>query len=694
MRNRRFWRRLLPPLVVTLIAFAARLWQLDAVPPGWSDDELSNIFVIAQKVFEGTYAVYYTDATGLEAPYHVVSGLMLQLFGFNAIGIRLLSVLLGTMTAPLTYRVAKSLFGRRVGLLAAAAVSVCFWSLIYSRVNLRHISLPVMALATFYWFWRGISADTGDWGVETEQRRKGSRQSPISEHHSLASRLRSPFIIAGLLLGLSLYTYFAARGLPLILGAFAIYVALFDGRRWRRHWRGVVVTFLLALLVAAPLLVTLVQTTGADARVAEVAVPLVEAREGNFEPLWRHVRITLSMFHGDGDGEYLYNLPHRPVFGAADAVLLWAGVLTASWLALQPLRRRLAQRGPPPRRRELAASLLLIWWVAGITPGFLSVPPASLGHTILAQPATFILLLLPLLPLGEALAARGIARQGAIVTVVGLLLVAGVARRDLPDYFSRWPQRGLVRFLYHADVKDVARSVAQGDAAADFAISGLLAGPWDRLALSLALQNQGVEDSRPRWFDPRRAIFLALDGDEALVFSGYPRVDQAYEGLLQPRGLQAGAYQLSLAKGATLPEEDVACFRNGLCLLDPVYSCSNGERLLHLTWRVATPLQMPAQPLVSKPPPPGVYDGPRLHVFAQRQNAGGDFVSGEDGLWVDPLTLHTGDVFRQQHRLGARGAATVDTLLVGLYDPMTGQRVLTEDGRDQIRLSLSCQDGQ
>lgn len=688
MRNRAFWRRLWPPLVITLIAFAARVWQLDAVPPGWSDDELSNIFVIAQKVFEGNSAVYYTDATGLEAPYHIVSGLLLQLFGFNAIGIRLLSALLGTLTVPLTYRMARSLFGRRVGLLAAAALSVSFWSLIYSRVNLRHISLPLMALGTFYWFWRGMRAGTRDRGLETDQRRNANMQ-------SLISTLHAPFIIAGVLLGLSLYTYFAARGLPLILGAFALYVALLDRRRWRRHWRGVVVTFLLAFLVASPLLVTLFQATGADARVAEVAVPLVEARKGNLEPLWRHVRITLSMFHGDGDDEYLYNIPHRPVFGMPGAVFLWAGVLTAGWLALQPLRRRVARRpGTAPRRRELAGALLLIWWAAGITPGFLSVPPASLGHTILAQPATFILLVLPLLPLGEALAARGVARQGVIVTAVGLLLVAGVAWRDLPDYFWRWPQRGLVRFLYHADVKDVARSVAQGDAAPDFAISGLLAGPWDRLALSLALQNQGMEDSRPRWFDPRRAIFLGLGGEEALVFSGYPRVEQAYDDLLQPLDFQAGAYRLSLVKGAVSPDEDVACFRNGLCLLDSVYACTDGERVLHLTWRVASPLQIPAHPLVSKPPPPGVYDGPRLHVFAQRRDAGGDFVSGEDGLWVDPLTLRTGDIFRQQHRLGADSAATEDTLLVGLYDPMNGQRVLTEDGRDQISLALSCRNGQ
>ena len=117
-------RRVLLPLLVVLVAFAARTWQLDAVPPGWSDDELSNIYVISQKFFQGNYAVYYTDATGLEAPYHILSGLMLRLLGFNALGIRLLSAFLGVLTVPLTYQMGRRLYNRQAGLIAAATLVV------------------------------------------------------------------------------------------------------------------------------------------------------------------------------------------------------------------------------------------------------------------------------------------------------------------------------------------------------------------------------------------------------------------------------------------------------------------------------------------------------------------------------------------------------------------------------------------
>ena len=41
---------------------------------------------------------------------------------------------------------------------------------------------------------------------------------------------------------------------------------------------------------------------------------------------------------------------------------------------------------------------------------------------------------------------------------------------------------------------------------------------------------------------------------------------------------------------------------------------------LHVEWQVEQPLDLPPMPLISNPPPPGVYAGPRLAVFAQLQD--------------------------------------------------------------------------
>jgi 4-amino-4-deoxy-L-arabinose transferase-like glycosyltransferase len=163
------------PLLIVLIAFFLRVWQLDGVPPGWRDDELINSLVISQKVLDGNWAVYYADASGHEALYHALNAGMLGLFGANVMGIRFLSVLLGTLAVPLTYVLGQRLFNRTTGLVAAAALSVSFWSLMYSRIGLRHVLAPLLALLAFWFFWKGMEGlgryASRDWRLPNYQKR-------------------------------------------------------------------------------------------------------------------------------------------------------------------------------------------------------------------------------------------------------------------------------------------------------------------------------------------------------------------------------------------------------------------------------------------------------------------------------------------------------------------------------------------
>jgi hypothetical protein len=64
----------------------------------------------------------------------------------------------------------------------------------------------------------------------------------------------------------------------------------------------------------------------------------------------------------------------------------------------------------------------------------------------------------------------------------------------------------------------------------------------------------------------------------------------------------------------------------------------------------------------------------------------GQFLSGDDGLWIDPTTLQEGDIFIQQHKLPSPTAG--QTIVFGLYDPKTGERIVTEDGRDSVTVEL------
>jgi hypothetical protein len=191
---------------------------------------------------------------------------------------------------------------------------------------------------------------------------------------------------------------------------------------------------------------------------------------------------------------------------------------------------------------------------------------------------------------------------------------------------------------------------------------------------------------RPRWFNAERAILLS----PPLSFIGFPEAVKAYEPQLHPvtPSVTAGYYSLMQAEAQILAEraEERVCFVNGLCWLTAVYDAQSGR--LELGWQVGETLQLPSMPLISNPSPPGVYAGPRLQVFGQLLDEEGNFLAGDDGLWVDPVTLHPGDIFLQQHWLKLPEGAEAETAVFGLYDPMTGERILTTDGRDHLRLEL------
>ncbi|MBK8429868.1 MAG: glycosyltransferase family 39 protein [Chloroflexi bacterium] len=661
-----------------------RVWRLEDVPPGWRDDELINLLVLSQYILKGDWRPYYPDASGNEALYHALNGLFWWALGANVFGIRYLSVLFGTLNVALTYALGKRLFGRHVATFAAVGLALSFWSLMYSRFGLRQIAMPTFALLAFYALWRLVegAGEQGSRGAGETNPQSAIRnpQSPFTIHNSQFT------ILLSLSLALGFYTYFAARGVPLVIIAFGGAAAVVAWPTMRGRLAPLALSLLLALLMAIPLIVSIRAQPGGDARVAELAAPITQAAEGDFALLGQHIWRTLAMFHADGDDEYLYNIPYRPVFGPLGAIFFWAGVAMAFWTAARPFIRRW-RGGTPATHTELASGLLILWWLAGITPGFLSVPAASLGHTILAMPATYLLAAFPLVWLGRG--AEGQRGRGGrenqhssnfylstfVLLTLYLLLPLSIALRDLPDYFVGWANTGNVRLLYRADLGNIAEVVQADSALRDFGVTSLLPGPWDREALRLEL---GDTAASPRFFNSERVILYT----PSQSFVGYPTnlpllAAESY----QRTGLWAGGYELATIAPPPLPEERLACFENGLCLRSLTYDPATG--VVDGVWQVARPLILPPLPLIANPPPPDVDARPRLSVYAQLLDSNGQWLAGDDGLWVDVETLQPGDLFLQRHLLPPTADPST-TLRLGLYDPVTGQRLLTETGADGV----------
>jgi hypothetical protein len=257
--------------------------------------------------------------------------------------------------------------------------------------------------------------------------------------------------------------------------------------------------------------------------------------------------------------------------------------------------------------------------------------------------------------------------------------------RDLRDYFVVWPQRGMVRFLYRSDYRDAAAYLDVHPEITDIAIASDLMGPWNRLALEVDVRR---DDVAVRLFNPERAlVWVGQDAPSLVLFTSFPDPASPIAELLKvnadppedilPHLELYAVSELQMANG----ELQITRFANGLELLDVRWV--NDEVLT--TWLVAAPLDLPPVPIVANPPPPGVYPGPRLAVFAHLLASDGTFLAGDDGLWVDPLTLLPGDHFTQIHRLALPPDAPSGpyTLALGLYDPLTGDRwsTLHSDGQ-------------
>jgi hypothetical protein len=474
-------------------------------------------------------------------------------------------------------------------------------------------------------------------------------------------------------MGVGFYTYFASRGLPLIVAAWGLYLLIWNRQLWTAIWKGLTLALLIAALLGLPLAITLWQQPEAETRVSEVARPLHDARQGDFSTLARYSLTTLSMFTHNGDEEWLYNVPHRPVFGIPGGILFWAGIVTALRGAFGPSH--------DPRM-----ALLLLWIGAGITPGALSVPAASLGHTILAQPVAMILPALAITGAGRWLAepssslvqpwwashsASRLGLHAATILVGALIFLGWEGVRGIRDYFSVWPADPFNRVLHHSDLHEAASWLNAQPSNRNVAIGSFLVERWDQQVMKLDLQGEGW---RVRAFDPRVA-YIQIPGGGIAVLPEYLAGGwgTAYLGSSIPLDTPYAAHVVE-------PPDDsssaaIAQFENGLALRT-VEAAAEGSFLVVLTtWRVEVPLVLPPFPLMSKPPVPGEDGTPRLAAFVQLLDSSGRRVAGADGLGVDPYTLYPGDVFVQRFDVPfADVPAGSYVLIVGLYNPASGER--------------------
>ena len=405
-------------ILLLLLAAFLRLHKLNAVPPGIHDDEIINVQIVDQLRAGAPISVFYEAGEGREGLYHLLLLASRALISQVPYWYRLPSVVCSLLTIVLVYRLARRWFGAWVALVTAGGLTAALWPVYLGREALRGGAFPLVSAGMMLAFWRGL-----EHSEQTNNRKRN--YSPIVW-----------FGLAGLLLGLTQYTYLAARVVPVFVVLFIAYLALFHPARWRLHRQGIALFLVVGILVALPLAIYVGTHWGQQERITRLNEPLQALLSGDPRPVLSSALATLGMFVWRGDPQPHYNLPGRPVFEPIGGILFLGGVL----IALANIRRP-------------EITVCLLWTAIALLPGMLTEPAPHFIRTSGALVTAFVF---PGLAVQWATKQKGQHWRISISILLGILLSANVGL-TMRDYFQRWATLDEARSFRHARLAEVAR---------------------------------------------------------------------------------------------------------------------------------------------------------------------------------------------------------------------------------------------
>ena len=289
---------------IVLVGAVLRLRELDAIPREMGVD-MPLIYENAREIMQGQFMIFCPRYPGRESLYHYLLAAHGALFGLSFFSIKLVSVLVGLATIPALYGLASCLYDRQVALVAAGFLAVSKWHVILSRSGYRAVTMPLAVVLVLLTTVRALRRGRG-----------------------------TDFALAGIAVGLGMYTYNAFFVVPPTLAAaLVIEIGLQGWQSWRRYRWGLVALALAALVVFLPLGHYALEHPRTylfrvASRVTSVEAPLPGDLVGVFASnLWR----AAGMFNRRGDPVFYINVPHQRELGAISGSLFIFGLACALW---------------------------------------------------------------------------------------------------------------------------------------------------------------------------------------------------------------------------------------------------------------------------------------------------------------------------------------------------------------------------
>jgi len=664
-----------------------RLYGLGRLPYGLYQDE-AYYGLDAVRVMHGAHPIYFEANNGREPLFIYLAAITIRLFGQNSLGLRAASGLVGLLTIPAMYLLGAAWSKPRVGLIAAGVFAVTLWP-----IHLSHIGFRVGTLPLFEALALGLGAV------------------------ALRKRSHEWAIAAGMVFGLTFYTYLAARFTPLALVGMAMYGWVWH-REWLKvRWRLLAWMGIAAFVVVLPLGIYALQHPDiVFGRSGQVGI----WNQPDFIPtLIGNIVKSVGMFNWRGDWIWRHNVPHRPVFDPLMGLAFLAGIAlaVARW------------------RKQPALALSLIWVGVMLLPTILA---ADTPHFLRSVGVIPIVMLIPAIALdcgldwlsersiAAALDRRGLKIPGykqsstevdaqqvesnedigskttrpyeksatywswlPALGVVGMLVISALLTAR--DYFGCHsaplislssfnyvgcyqsdPVRG---YFFQAQATDLANEInaAHGTVYLDRRY-------WDTFASIQFLV-----------FQPDRLHFYKEDQPLQPVDPPFTLFAWPHDGLDAARGVLPKEAEITIAQGpdtrgdqeeepytlyvrytaqplSVEPSAPLARFENGLVLVDTQVQFDADKLVIWLKWRSGSPQAVASQMF--------------LHLLDSAGSIEAQLDEPPGTVYYPPLLWGRGSVIIHRAVLPAVPANLAGIALrVGLYDPASSQRIPIVESR-------------
>ncbi|MFZ0547102.1 MAG: hypothetical protein WAM60_16775 [Candidatus Promineifilaceae bacterium] len=642
-------------ILVLLAAATVRLAAIDQIPPGMTHDEADH-GLDAWGVVNGVRPIYFTVGYGREPLYDYSTAVLMSFLGPTYLAGRLTSVFFSLIFVAATYGWVRKAYNNQIALLTAVGPAIGFWPLMTARQGLRSITLAAILSLAALFFWHALSKGRQSRTISLPV----IGRIPVSLAH---------FLTAGVFLGLSFYTYIPARILWAVFPALLLFLALVGRRLLSRIWWQVGVMLLLAAVIGLPLFQYLSNHPGSEVRLDQLNAPLVAATKGDFRPLLENTLAGLKIITFEGDHQWRYNLPGKPLLSPPMSLLFLLGLLMALWLLFRS--RRLRERA--------AVFFALVWLGGGLLPVLITGPELSTTQAIGLQPVLFIF---PALALDRFLTGQKNGRLSLLVPVLFAVVLAGT----VTNYFHNWANDPEVRVQYESSLVmavDYLNEQETGTAAISTTTPDRFHSP---AVGQLLLKNTAVD---LRWFNGQHSLLIPQSSSiNTLIFSGFA-----------PLSSDLGQYAVGLRVETTLPMRETDLDQPLV-----VYQVTSGSWLVENGGRFQSDIQEPANAIVPVSfgeaaeflgydlQTPIVSAGQEVRLvtlwrtampfedgvlFTQMLDGDGRPLAQSDRLDVPSYYWIPGDIFLQLHRFTVP-EGTPDgwySLIVGLYTRGDAQRI-------------------